>query len=271
MADSGYITYTKGADPFETRITFLGNNVAESDLKLKRDDLSGMMLVLRGTPINDINALILKTYQERPLYAIDSIIINRFASDSELMDQIRTIKERISKHNRGLYTIGYEGYSLDGFFRELVIRNIKTLVDVRKNAFSMRREFCGAVLSKAATEIGIRYVQMPQVGIPSNNRKELIPKGMTKELFEWYARTVLPGSGMYAQTVAAYERESNTALMCYEADPSNCHRKIFAEYCLGQNPQIGNIYHIRRKEGSSNAKKSAGDGANLSLSFAQVH
>lgn len=265
LAESGLLTYKKGESPFETRVGISRPDDA-GDLKLKKDDMLGMSAVLRLAPYHDIDALLLDTYRMRPLYAVNSELLCRFKDDAKLMEDVEDVRRKIAGQKRGLYTIGYEGYTLDGFMRDLMVKNVKTLVDVRKNPFSMRREFCGGFLEKSLEEVGIRYISMPQVGIPSENRKEMIPEGRTKELFAWYVSDVLPGCSEYAGRIAGYVADGNTAVMCYEANPEDCHRSLFASYCLRSHPEIGEIITIRNRE--KYAEKSTSDGANLSLSFA---
>lgn len=89
-----------------------------------------------GKPINTTCCL-------KPFYAIRSDIVKEYG-DPELEETINRYREKIKNgHPRGLYTVGYQGFSIDGFARTLIIHHIKYLVDARKNAFSMRPEFCG--------------------------------------------------------------------------------------------------------------------------------
>jgi len=108
----------------------------------------------------------------------------------------------------------------------------------------MRPEFRKKNLEMALSEAGIQYYLMPEVGIPSSNRKEFLPSGKRCDLFMWYVENTLPLCEEYASVVAELVSRENVALMCYEKDPKDCHRSLFAEYCQRVQPSIPGIKHI---------------------------
>jgi len=263
LEKNNFVMVTHGNDIFSTTVTIKKENYDDEEYLLTKEDGRAMRLVLESYPINDVRKLIEMTYKLKPFYAIRSGIV-KDCDDRELEKSIVKCKEMIETgHPRCLYTIGYQGFSVDAFARTLMMYNIKTLVDVRKNAFSMRREFCGSPLMESLKEAGILYVAMPEVGIPSKDRKEMIPAGKLQELFAWYKENVLPGCASYAKRIADYVKQGSTAVMCYEELPKDCHRKLFAEYCLAKEPSIGQVRHIPRP-GLMHEKKSSDNGAYLS-------
>ncbi len=75
--------------------------------------------------------LIKYTYINFPYLAINSTI----AKDILNQDEYQRILEAQPKYNdTGLYTIGYEGTSLEEYLNKLIKNNIKVLCDVRKNS-----------------------------------------------------------------------------------------------------------------------------------------
>ena len=258
----------KGDSPFRSYLSIDTGFCDITTMVLKEDDSEILDSVLRMHQMKTEHDLIDLTYRMEPYYGIRSRIIERFADDTTLLLRVDHIKTKISHAARGVYTIGYEGFSIDGFMQKLISNNIKTLVDVRKIAFSMRREFCKTNLQEALHEAGIKYIRMAEVGIPSKNRKELLPLGKKDELFVWYKDTILPQCAFQASSIADLVSKENIVLMCYEKDSKDCHRSLFAEYCKEQQPSIPAIIHIK---GASSAKENLSDCPYISDAVTQVY
>ena len=108
--------------------------------------------------------LIKETYKKYPFFAIKSKIADKILTSEELEKvdaQKRTFKEPM------FFTIGYEGVSLEKYLNKLIINDVRLLVDVRKNSFSMKYGFSKSQLKNACESIGIAYMHMPQLGIES--------------------------------------------------------------------------------------------------------
>ena len=234
----------RGDSPFNSFLS-VDNQRVELDSILLKDEDSPLLDKLIGDSEHqsddDLLERVLKAY---PFYAIRSLLLDRFSSDQVFISKIQTIRDQVTSAPRYLYTIGYEGLSIDGFLQSLILQNIKTLVDVRKSAFSMRPEFRKKNLEAALVEAGIQYYPMPEVGIPASNRKELLPSGRRCDLFKWYSENTLPLCERYASVVAGLVSRENIVLMCYEKDPKDCHRSLFAEYCQRVQPSIPGIKHL---------------------------
>ena len=91
-----------------------------------------------------------------------------------------------------IFTIGYEGRSLDAFLNTLIANNIKALVDIRNNPVSMKYGFTGRSLKHYVEETGIKYISIPQLGIESRHRKNLNNQEDYINLFKIYEREILP-------------------------------------------------------------------------------
>ncbi len=186
---------------------------------------------------------------------LDEVIGRRpfFAIRSERSDAaVEAIREEILSAPRGLYTLGYEGLSIDAFINHLIAANIQTVVDVREFAFSRRSEFTKSNLEEALALGGIAYIGMGEVGIPTKARKEILEHKSKEELLEYYEAEILPATGLYAKNIAALVAQHNTALICHEEDPLLCHRSRFAAFALMKEPSISLVHDIRTKgtEGS---------------------
>ena len=182
---------------------------------------------------------------------LDEIIGRRpfFAIRSERSDAtVEAIREEILSAPRGLYTLGYEGLSIDAFINQLIADNVQTVVDVREFAFSRRSEFAKSNLEEALALGGVAYRGMPEVGIPTKARKEILEHKSKEELLEYYEAEILPTTAEYAKNVAALVEAHNTALICHEEDPQECHRSRFAAFALMREPSIPSVHDIRTKD-----------------------
>ena len=87
----------------------------------------------------------------------------------------------------GVFTIGYEGKSIDQFIHELSENKIHVLIDVRRNAFSRKKGFSKSRLTDHLKEAGIEYVHIPELGIESKRRKNLHNDEDYRRLFREYS------------------------------------------------------------------------------------
>src|ERR1035437_10039817 len=82
--------------------------------------------------------LVMLTYRNYPYYAINSTIASSILNNEELE---KVMKQRPSKQEIVLFTIGYEGISLEEYLNKLIINDVRVLCDVRKNSLSMKYGF----------------------------------------------------------------------------------------------------------------------------------
>ena len=172
--------------------------------------------------------------------AIDSCI-DRFGSchEKDLIDYVyrahpemtifSTIK-RLEKYNRdetGIVTIGYEGRNIDRFLSLLIENKVGKLIDVRKNPFSMKYGFSKNQLSGALEKLGISYLHFPDLGNDSYKRQNLTNAGYTS-LFLHYAQELEEKQDHLARIISLSKIEK-VALMCFEAQASDCHRGVIAQ------------------------------------------
>lgn len=192
--------------------------------------------------------LLIRSVALKPFYGIhlpeDTLVLLK----DETQSQISAIQKDISKAERSLYTIGYEKISLDQFIQDLLLVGVKNVVDVRETTTSRRREFSKNPLELACSKARITYISMPEVGIPSHVRNEILKEGTHQDLLVWYKEHVRSQISEYATEIAHLVSKENTALMCYEHDPLQCHRSLFAQFCLEEQPGIPSLTHLRIPE-----------------------
>lgn len=130
-----------------------------------------------------------------------------------------------------LFTIGYEGKKTFEFINTLKANDIFLIIDVRKNAFSMRPEFREKKLEQTLIENKICYLHMPKLGIDSKKRKDLDSQKKYDDLFLNYKKELSLNSNLL-ENIAELLKIQKIALMCFEANFTKCHRKIIGEYFL---------------------------------------
>jgi len=148
-----------------------------------------------------------------------------YASRSE----IRSISFPLSNPQKGvIYTIGYEGKSIDKFFQKLLKTGIKNIVDVRNNPNSRKYGFSQKSLKRNCQKIDISYFHFADLGVPSSLRKPLNNFEDYQKLLAKYEKTVIPRTIETQNEVAEIAKNNPTALLCFEADIRCCHRTRLA-------------------------------------------
>lgn len=135
-----------------------------------------------------------------------------------------------------LYTIGYQGRTLAQLIQTLHENAITLLCDVRKNAISRKPGFSKAVLQSVLEAAGIRYVHLPELGTDSKDRP---PAGdnsyLTIAFFTKYMLQLReePKKQEALQHIKVLMYRNRVALMCFEKNVEECHRKIIFNEILG--------------------------------------
>jgi len=190
------------------------------------------------------DALVAEAYRRHPYYATRSEMAARlFAREPAARAAIEAARPTIP--NPGIYTIGYEGRSLEGYLNELLRAGVTLLCDVRRNALSRKYGFSRKTLTTACNGVGIRYEHLPELGIASDQRRELKSQADYDRLFTSYKENDLPKQGEVLEKIALWIRSGHrVALTCYEAKPCECHRHCVAaalEEELGVSFGINNL------------------------------
>lgn len=128
---------------------------------IKPDDLNHLRQVKTAYGRIGTNALMKHTYINYPFYAIKSEVASVILDKDEL-EKVEASRPR--GNSIVLFTIGYEGISLEEYFVRLLKNDIKVLVDVRSNSLSMKFGFSKNQLRRFCDNLGINYVHIPEVG-----------------------------------------------------------------------------------------------------------
>ena len=200
-------------DPFSTKL--------KVEERLTIEAFARQIGSLRG------RELIRQTYLEYPQTAARSEIAQELLSSNEFQS---VVSHRNLDESTVLFTIGYEGISIDAYLDKLIHSNVHLLVDVRKNPLSRKHGFSKKQLSQYLRGVGIEYWHIPELGINSHLRKSLNNRQDYQDLFEHYSEEILPTHGnSLNQILSGVKKFRRVALTCFEAEPSMCHRHKITE------------------------------------------
>jgi uncharacterized protein (DUF488 family) len=129
-----------------------------------------------------------------------------------------------------LYTIGYERLLPPELLNELRLAGVERLIDVRYRPQSRRPGMSKTRLGEMLGDHGIAYEHRKPLGTPPDIRF-LFKSGDTGQARRAFAEHIeadhAPNLDALAHDLQTDPRP--TALMCLEADPAVCHRRVLAE------------------------------------------
>lgn len=172
--------------------------------------------------------LVKKTYRDFPQFTSRSKIAGRRFT----ADEIRQLQFGWNTDDKpAVFSIGYEGLTIDSFLNKLIANSITLVVDVRNNPQSMKHGFSKQSFKQYIEKAGMKYIHIPELGIPSSMRKGLGESVSHKALFKAYETKLLPKQETaIKQLLDLTEQNERIALVCFEADHHFCHRHTLIEH-----------------------------------------
>jgi len=192
-------------------VTTLG---AQEAMRVDSDTASAVLTIVSKYGKTGLQPLLKDVYARYPWYA----------QNSELQELAPGGAKKPMQAPVSVYTIGYEGRSVDGFLDKLLHTGVRRIVDVRANPVSMKYGFAKSSLSSLAAKLGIGYVHCPELGIPSNRRKHAQTYMDFRTLFDYYESQILPAQEDDTAKVAKLMIAMPSVLLCMEREAVNCHR-----------------------------------------------
>lgn len=128
-----------------------------------------------------------------------------------------------------LFTTGYEAEPQAAVLERLRDAGVELLIDVRAVAASRRAGFSKTVLGASLAGAGIAYLHLRDLGTPKPGR-DAARAGRPAEMrgiFEAHLETSVAHHALERAIAESLGRRA--CLLCYEADPACCHRRIVAE------------------------------------------
>lgn len=140
-----------------------------------------------------------------------------------------------------IFTIGYEGATMEGFIVALRRVGVEQVLDVRALPLSRRPGFSKTPLAASLAEAGIGYVHLKALGTPKPGR-DAAKKGDVATLEAVYAGQLeLPEAQAQAAMMLALAAEKPSALLCFERDPAHCHRTLLLA-AMGDGAEVVDLF-----------------------------
>lgn len=211
----------------ETSSHFSINEKVDYFTALKEVDKRMMLEIKANYGHMSATALMKHTYLNFPYWAINSVK----ARDILTAEQLEKVyNSRITSDKTILFTIGYEGVSLEEYLNRLLKNDVKVLVDVRNNPLSMKYGFSKSQLQRYCNSLGIDYFHFPEVGIQSEQRQELTTQADYDKLFTVYReKNLTKTTDSQMKIFKLLIEKKRIALTCFEANICQCHRKHLAD------------------------------------------
>ncbi len=163
-------------------------------------------------------ALIRNVYGRYPWYATKS-----------QLDERKFVPKQLRKRAiPAVYTVGYEGKSVDAFFNHLLDQGMEAIIDVRANPVSRKYGFSGLRMKKIGESLGLEYRHSPRLGVPSSDRASLSDFASYQHLLKRYELQILPQRKHEVNEVGTFMFRMPSVLVCVERDENCCHRSRLA-------------------------------------------
>jgi uncharacterized protein (DUF488 family) len=133
---------------------------------------------------------------------------------------------RAPAHGPRIFTIGYEGASVESFLQTLRSAGVTQLLDVRELPLSRRKGFSKNALAGIVIAAGIDYRHERAFGAPRHIRHQLREDGDLVGYFAHFREYL--GTQRTVLDALAHTMSGAVALLCYERNPAECHRSVVA-------------------------------------------
>jgi len=178
-------------------------------------------------------ALIRDVYRRHPWYAIQSEIKESILNHDEL-ERVHQANGSEAKSERTLFTLGYEGIHFEEYINKLIRNNVRLLCDVRRNPLSRKFGFSQRSLANLLPKMGIQYQHLPELGIASENRKQLNSMRDYEALFAKYRETLSDKTSGLNRVMDMLDQQKRIALTCFEKEPHCCHRHCVSDFLVSR-------------------------------------
>jgi len=128
-----------------------------------------------------------------------------------------------------VFTIGYERRDLADLLFRLHDVAVEILVDIRERPHSRKLDFRKSRLEAACKEANIQYESWRELGSTGAQRDRLKETGDFADFRRRFRQHVRRGRGDALKRLAAFSKQRQIALLCYERCHDECHRSVVAE------------------------------------------
>lgn len=149
-----------------------------------------------------------------------------------------------------ILTIGHSNRTLEDFLALLQAHGVEKVIDVRRFPNSRRHpHFNGPALAAALAAAGIGYRHIPELGGRRIPRPDSIHTAWRTAGFRGYADHMeTPAFQAALEVVIAEAAQVRIALMCAEALPWRCHRRLIADALVVRGIRVEHIRDLHHRE-----------------------
>jgi uncharacterized protein (DUF488 family) len=108
--------------------------------------------------------------------------------------------------------------------KKLLKANVECVIDVRKNPISRKYGFSKNQLQNICNKLGIEYLHIAELGVPSDLRSNLDGEESYYRLLDKYEEEILPLKRRAREMVGKIAKRQNSVLICFEKSEKLCHR-----------------------------------------------
>ena len=149
-----------------------------------------------------------------------------------------------------LFTIGHSTRPFEELVGACTVHGVQVLADVRRFPGSRRSpHFARDSLEQTLPAHGIRYSWIPKLGGRRNRARDAPPSPWRVAAFAGYAAHM--GSAEFRagwDELRAAMAAGPTAIMCAEASPYRCHRRLISDWAALHEIEVVHIFDHRRHE-----------------------
>jgi uncharacterized protein (DUF488 family) len=128
-----------------------------------------------------------------------------------------------------IWTIGYEHLLPPALAAELQAARVERVIDVRARPQSRRPGMSKTRLGDMLREHGIAYESRRELGTPPDLRHDFHAGRIARARGAFRAHVEATAPAALDRLAGELERGPRTALLCLEADPAACHRRVLCE------------------------------------------
>jgi uncharacterized protein (DUF488 family) len=149
-----------------------------------------------------------------------------------------------------IFTVGHSTRTLDELLQVTAAAGVEAIADVRRFPGSRRSpHFARQALEESLPAAGLGYAWLPALGGRRRRPRDAPPSAWRVDAFAAYAehmRTQDLRTGIAALLALAARRP--TAVLCAEASPYRCHRRLIADWLSLHGVEVIHLLDERRRE-----------------------
>ena len=137
-----------------------------------------------------------------------------------------------------IWTIGYERLLPEELAAELRAAGVERVIDVRFRPQSRRPGMSKTRLGELLAHHGIAYEHRKALGTPPDLRHDFHAGRVEQARAGFRAHVEATAAGPLAALADELDSGPRTALLCLEADPAGCHRRVLTELLGERRPGL---------------------------------